>query len=382
MKERLKLMKTNAEVIVIGGGIVGCATAYYLAKLGADVIVLEGSDHIGNGGSSRNGGGVRQSGRDVRELPLVMYGIKNLWPHLSEELGVDCEYHQDGNLRLGKNDRHAEILKKLADSARAAGLDVRMIDGDEVRRINPYLSDEVTVASWCPTDGHANPLTTTLGFYKAARSMGVDFITGERVREFRIVKDRVRKVVTANNTYEAESIFVAAGLDSREILTSVGIDIPMTKSLLECLVTEAEPHMFDQMLGTADADFYGHQTKHGSFVFGGSSGLERFNKDNGTPVTNARTAPCICRGIIRYFPDLADAKIVRTWAGWMDASFDGVPAIGKVDEIAGLFIACAFHGHGFGIAPAVGEQMAKLIVNGTTDIDLHELRYDRYRAKG
>ena len=82
-------MKTKAEVIIIGAGIIGCATAYYLAKNGTDVIVLEGSDYIGNGGSSRNGGGVRQSGRDVRELPLVMYGIKHIWPHLSDELEVD-----------------------------------------------------------------------------------------------------------------------------------------------------------------------------------------------------------------------------------------------------------------------------------------------------
>ena len=93
-----------------------------------------------------------------------MYGIKNLWPSLSEELEVDCEYQQDGNLRLGKNDKHKQILEGLTERAVKVGLDVRMIDGDEVRRINPYLSDEVTCASWCPTDGHANPLTTTLGF--------------------------------------------------------------------------------------------------------------------------------------------------------------------------------------------------------------------------
>ncbi len=166
-------MKSNAEVIVIGGGIIGNSAAYYLAKRGLSVIVLEGSDHIGNGGSSRNGGGVRQSGRDVRELPLVMYGIKNIWPGLSEELETDCEYHQDGNLRLGKNEKHKEILTRLADNSRKCGLDVRMIDGEEVRRINPFLSDEVTCASWCPTDGHANPLTTTLGYYKMARRMGV-----------------------------------------------------------------------------------------------------------------------------------------------------------------------------------------------------------------
>lgn len=133
--------------------------------------------------------------------------------------------------------------------------------------------------------------------------------------------------------------------------------------------------------GTAEADFYGHQTKHGSFVFGGSSGLERYNKDNGTPVNSSKTAPCICRGIMKYFPDLANAKIVRTWAGWMDASLDGAPSLGTVDEIPGLYVACAFNGHGFGIAPTVGEQLAKLVVTGKTDVDIQALHYDRYKAK-
>lgn len=375
-------MSNTAEVIVIGGGVIGNACAYYLVQRGLSVIVLEGSDHIGNGGSSRNGGGVRQSGRDVRELPLVMYGIKNLWPHLSEELGVDCEYHQDGNLRLGKNEKHKQILTNLANNARGCGLDVRMIDGEEVRQINPYLSDEVTCASWCPTDGHANPLTTTLGYYKAARNLGARFISGEKVTELKLVKGRVRKVLTASgNVYEGENVIVAAGFDSRPILGSVGVDVPMTRSLLECLVTEAEPHMFDQMLGTAEADFYGHQTKHGSFVFGGSSGLEPFNKDNGTPVSSSKTAPCICRGIMKYFPDLANAKIVRTWGGWSDKSADGVAVVGAIDEVPGLYTSCGMSGHGFGIAPAVGHQLAQLIATGTTDVDLSTLRYDRFKAK-
>ena len=376
------MISYKADVIIIGGGIIGCATAYYLAKNNISVTVLEASDYIGNGGSSRNGGGVRQSGRDPRELPLVMYGIRNLWPHLSEEIGVDTEYHQDGNLRLGKNAHHREILQGLTDRANKVGLDVRMIDGDEVRKIIPYLSDEVTVASWCPTDGHANPLTTTLGYYKTARKLGARFYTGVKVMELRKVKGELRRVLTDDGSvFEADQIMVAAGYESRKLLGSVGIDVPMTRSLLEALVTEAEPHMFDQMLGTADADFYGHQTKHGSFVFGGSSGFEGFNKDNGTPMTSSITAPAICRGIMKYFPDLADAKIVRTWAGWSDKSADGVPVLGRVEEVPGLIVACAFTGHGFGIAPAIGDQMAKLIMSGTTDIDISALHYDRFKAK-
>lgn len=374
-------MNNHADVIIVGGGIIGCAAAYYLTKKGCSVLVLEGSKDIGNGGSSRNGGGVRQSGRDPRELPLAMYGIKNLWPTLSEELEVDCEYHQDGNLRLGKTEKHLEILQGLTDRAKACGLDVRMIDGDEVRAINPYLSDEVIGASWCPTDGHANPLTTTLGYYKMARRLGARFITEEPVAALRKIKGHLRQVITKDNVYEGDTVILAAGLGSREIAATVGIDIPMQPAMLEALVTEAQPPMFDQMLGTAEADFYGHQTKHGSFVFGGTSGLEGFTKDNHTPVTSSISAPSTCRGIIKYFPVLRDAKIVRTWAGWMDLCADKVPVISTVSEVPGLILACGFSGHGFGIAPAVGTVLSQLALHEPTAVDLHELRYDRFRAK-
>ena len=373
-------MSNNAEIIIIGGGIIGCATAYYLAKKGTSVIVLDKDENIGNGGSARNGGGVRQSGRDPRELPLAMYAVNNLWPNLSEELGVNVEYHKEGNLRLGKTEHHLEILQGLTDRATACGLEVRMIDGAEVRAINPYLSEEVIGASWCATDGHANPLMTTLGYYRAARGMGVQFYTGEEVTELQTVKGKARRVITRKNVFEGEKIIVAAGYESRWILESVGIDIPMSKDLIEALVTEAEAPMFPQMLGTADADFYGHQTDHGSFVFGGASGFESVNKDNGHNMTSSITAPCICRGIMKYIPKLANAKIVRTWAGYEDVSADGVPVIGEIKEVPGLIAACAFTGHGFGISPIVGTLLAEIAREENTTLDLSAFRYDRFKA--
>ena len=371
----------TSDVIIIGAGIIGNACAYYLAKRGYHVIVLEKSDIIGDGGSSRNGGGVRQSGRDPRELPLAMYGIEHLWPTLSDELGYDVEYHKKGNLRLGKTEAHLKTLKKLADSASACGLDVRMIDGDEVRRINPYLSEEVIGASWCPTDGHANPLKATLAYYMAARRMGVTFITGEDVKEIKKIRGRARQVITQTDTYEGDHIVLAAGMASRAIAGTIGIDIPMVKKLIECLVTEAEPKMFEQMLGTAEADFYGHQTDHGSFVIGGSTGFELYKKDNGTPINYSDTVPCICRGIIRYIPLLKDAKIVRAWAGWSDNMKDGVPVIDKVSEVPGLILACGFTGHGFGIAPGVGTVVSQLVAGEEPVCDISGLKYDRFYAK-
>jgi len=374
-------MKNNADVIIIGSGVIGNAAAYYLSKKGHSVIVLDKGDSVGDGGSTRNGGGVRQSGRDKRELPLAMYGIKNLWPNLSEELGVDVEYYQKGNLRLGKTPEHMKILTNLAKNAQDCGLDVNIISGDEVREINPYLSEEVIGASWCPTDGHANPLTTTLGYYRKARELGARFITGEEVIEIRKIKGKARQVVTKNNVYEGNHIILAAGYESRKLAATVGIDIPMNQVLLEVLVTEAQKPMFYQMLGTAEADFYGHQSKHGSFVFGGSSGYESLNKDNGTPTTVSITASCICRGIMKYFPDLKDAKIVRTWAGWIDDCKDHVPVISHVEEVPGLILACAFCGHGFGISPTVGMLLSEMVEGNGTTLDISAFRYDRFKAK-
>lgn len=374
-------MKNCADVIIIGSGVIGNAAAYYLSKKGHSVIVLDKSDSIGDGGSTRNGGGVRQSGRDKRELPLAMYGIKNLWPTLSEELGADVEYYQDGNLRLGKTVEHMKILTNLAKNAVDCGLDVSIISGDEAREICPYLSEEVIGASWCPTDGHANPLMTTLAYYRKARQLGARFITGEEVIEIKKIKGKARQIVTKNNVYEGEHIILAAGYESRKLAATVGIDIPMNKVLLEVLVTEAQPPMFYQMLGTAAADFYGHQSKHGSFVFGGSSGHEAFNKDNGTPTTSSITASCICRGIMKYFPVLQDAKIVRTWSGWIDESVDHVPVLSTVEEVPGLILACAFCGHGFGISPTVGMLLSEMVEGKETTLDISAFRYDRFKAK-
>lgn len=376
-------MNNTADVIIVGGGVVGCATAYYLAKRGiSNVIVLEATKSIGHGGSCRNGGGVRQSGRDVRELPYAMYGIKNLWPTLSEELGVDVEYTQKGNLRLGKTPEHLKKLQTLASNAQSVGLDVRMVDAKEVQEICPYLSKDIIGASWCPTDGHANPLTTTLGYYKRALEMGVRFFTDAQVKELKKVQGKVRKVILTDDTvFEGETVILAAGYESRYIARTVGIDVPMTRLIDECLVTEKQPPMFDIMLGTAGADFYGHQSKHGSFVFGSDCGYESVTdmEDPSALTTNSMTLSASCRAIMDYVPVLKDAKIVRSWCGWLDDSFDGVPFISKVDEAPGLILACGFTGHGFGTAPAVGLMLSQMVAGEDTVVDISALRYDRFK---
>lgn len=375
------MSKRTADVIIIGGGVVGCAAAYYLAKKGVtDIIVLEADKSIGHGGSSRNGGGVRQSGRDVRELPYAMYAVQNMWPTLSEELGMDVEYYQRGNLRLGKTDAHLKKLNTLASNAQALGLDMHVIDGKEVKEICPYLSDEIIGASWCPTDGHANPLLTTLAYYKRALEMGVRFFTEAKVQTLKKIKGVLRQVILeTGEIFEGEQVIVAAGYESRFLARTVGIDVPMTRYFEEALVTEMQPKMFDIMLGTADADFYGHQSQHGSFVFGSESGLEEATDMAPEDLrTSALTLSAGCRAVMGYIPMLADAKIVRSWGGWLDLCYDGVPVISKVKEVPGLILACGFTGHGFGTAPSVGLMLAQMVLGEETVVDISALRYDRF----
>lgn len=375
-------MKTTAEVIIVGGGVVGNAAAYYLAKRGVEVIVLEGSDSIGHGGSSRNGGGVRQSGRDVRELPYAIYGIKNIWPTLSEELGVDVEYVRKGNLRLGLNEDHIKILEGLTANAQGLGLDVTMVSAEEVKDICPHLSDQVVGASWCPTDGHANPMKTTLAYFKRDRELGVTFISGAKVTAIKKIRGKARQVVVEDGTiFEGEHIILAAGYESRFVADSVGINIPMYPYFGSAIVTEAQPKMFDIMLGVATAEIYGHQCAHGSFVFGSGTGLEPTKKpDMDDLKLMSLEGSANCRGIMKYVPKLKDAKIVRTWGGWMDMTPDGVPVISPVEEVPGLIIACGMCGHGFGTAPAVGYMLSQMVVGEKTVCDLTPLRYDRFKS--
>lgn len=244
------------------------------------------------------------------------------------------------------------------------------------------MSEEVMGASWCPSDGNANPLSATLGYYRKARELGVRFVTGEEVLALETVCGAARRAVTKRgNVYEAEKILVAAGYESREITASVGIDIPLIRKYDECIVTEAQPACFQQTLGTADADFYGHQTEHGSFVFGGDCGFEFFHdRKEETTAATANSASCMARNILRYFPALSDVRVIRQWGGWLDKCMDGVPVIDQVDEVPGLFLAAGFSGHGFGIAPAVDLCLSQLITGEKTAVDLSSLAYDRFTA--
>ena len=376
------MQNKSADVLIVGSGLTGCSCAYYCVKKGLSVIVLD-EDIIGNGASSRNGGGVRAFFRNPLEMPLAKYAIANIWSHLSEELGADIEYKQGGNFRLGIGEEEQRILEKLAAEGNAQGLNVKMLYGKEIQDYCPLVSTEVTAGALCVNDGRANPMKTTLAMYSKSRALGAKYYTGQRVAGIGLDKGKISQVTTDDGTvYTTNNVIVTAGQKSSDLLKTAGIDLPIMPVLLEAFVTEAMEHSFDFMLGTARSAFYGHQTNHGSFAFGGGSGLEQYNQRN-YDKNNTRniTAPSVMRGIMHYFPALADLKIIRTWAGWTDHTPDNCCVVGAIDEVPGLYVGAGYSGHGFCMGPVTGKLISELITGAEPCVPYKQLAYNRFKAK-
>lgn len=372
-------MNKTSDVIVIGAGVVGCSAAYYLAKAGLKVTVLERRE-VAFGASGRNGTGARQSGRDNRELPLAMFGVQNIWPTLGEELGEDIEYVQNGNMRMGKTEKDLAALQEIVAANRELGLDIRLLtDIKDIRELLPMVADDVICATWCPTDGHANPMRTTLALYKKARALGAKFITNIKVLKLEKVAGQLRRVYTDDGVFEADRVILCAGYGSRKIMRTVGLDVPMLPQLTESFITEPIPAVTEKYLCAADGSFYAQQQCNGTWLVGGDSNYEIYDANYPREVTFSFSAPRIARFFLEYMPTLAGVKVIRSWSGLLDMCWDGCPVISKVEEVPGLYIGCAFTGHGFGIGPAAGYVLAQMAMDEEPAADLSGLRYDRFR---
>ena len=213
------------DVLIIGGGISGVAAAYLLAREGVSVTLLEqyGLAAMASGWTLA---GVRQSGRDADELPLAMAAV-TVWKDLGEELDADIEYRQNGNLRLARDDAESVIIRQMVDEQRALGLDLEFLDGNAaVRAVAPAISDTVVAASFCPSDGHANPKATVRAYARTAERIGAKIRLGEQVDAILTERDRIVGVRTHMSTYPAAKVVIAAGIHAPALLEPLGLTLP------------------------------------------------------------------------------------------------------------------------------------------------------------
>ena len=368
-------MSEKADIVIIGGGVMGCAIAYNLAKEGLKPVVIEKSD-IGGEASGSNGGGVRQSARNLKEMPLAMESIQ-IYGQLHDELGMDVEYVREGNLRLCTSEEELETMRQAIVNQRESGLELTMLDRQQVLELNPYVGEKVIGASYCATDGHVNPFLVTYGFYLKAKSLGARFFTHEEVKEIQMQKGKVAGVVTDKQQFATDLVVDAAGIAGRKVANMVGLDIPMRPIFSEALITEAYPPLFKQMIGHAKGLFYGRQTQHGSFFWGGFVGTEQFIYREGKPLFHY-IGPAISQMVIDYFPVLKNLNVIRMWSGLIAQMSDAIPVLGYTSEVPGFVFATGFSGHGFGLAPVIGRLISELIMDCQTSMPINDFCYGRF----
>jgi sarcosine oxidase subunit beta len=372
-------MPEKADVVIIGGGVMGCAIAYNLAREGLKPVVIEKSD-IGGEASGANGGGVRQSARNLKEMPLAIESIQ-LYGQLHEELGMDLEYVREGNLRLCTSEEELDTMRRSVENQREANLELEMLDRKQVLNINPHIGDKVIGASFCPTDGHVNPFLVTYAFFQKAKSLGARIVTHEAVKDIRLQKNKVSAVVTDKQTFETDLVVNAAGVSGRNVANMVGLDLPMRPVFSEAMITEPYPPLFKQMIGHAKGLFYGRQTVHGPFFWGGFVGTEQFIHREGKPLVHF-IGPAISSMVIDFFPVLKDVNVIRTWSGLIAQISDAIPVLGYTEEVPGFVFATGFSGHGFGLAPVIGRLIGELIMDCQTSIPISDFCFGRFSKGG
>ncbi len=378
-----------ADVVVVGAGISGAASAYELATAGLQVVLIDryGPAAMASGWTLA---GVRQSGRHPAELPLARRAV-SIWETLAEQLGGPTHYRRRGNLRLARTPEELASLAGMVEEQRAAGLDLSLLDPKQVAQLVPAVSPAVLGASYCPTDGHADPQATVQAFVDAAVRAGAETRFGEDVLSIDTADGRVVGVTTGAGHIPAGRVVLAAGVFGNRLLQPLGLSVPLRVRLVTAVRTAPAAPVLDQVIGVANADCAGRQEVTGRFRFTGGSTEwtgeieDAAMKEGARPRVRPPT-----RGVadaIRLFgaaiPAVLDTPIDEIWAGLIDQTPDALPVLQSVAEPAGLVIAMGFSGHGFCLGPVTGQIAAAMAQDLPVGLPLEPFalaRFDRWNA--
>jgi sarcosine oxidase subunit beta len=367
----------SEQIVIIGGGISGTAAAWELATRGANVTLLERGD-LASMASGWTLAGVRQSGRHPAELPLAQAAVQR-WEVLGEALGADLEYRQGGNLRLAMAPDEVEKIKAVIDTGNAAGIAMTWLEPADVRDLAPFVTEEVYGASLCPTDGHANPVNTVQAFADAATRAGARIVTGAEVISIVTQSGRVTGVATAEATYAADVVIVAAGIYTPQLLAPLEIDFPLLVTHVAAVLTVPARPLLQQVIGLASGGFAGRQQVDGRFRLTVPTGPwpeTRHDEFNVQP-TLAQVEETI--GVsTRVLPGLAELRLERVWGGLIDRTPDVIPVIERSADVAGLVFAAGFSGHGFCLGPVTGAILADLALTGATELPIEPFALARF----
>lgn len=365
----------RTEVAIVGGGVIGCSIAYHLARGGARVQLFEARE-IPSGASAASAGGVRQQGRDPRELRLAIASIAR-WEQLESELEADVHYRRQGHLRVVEDEARLPEVLAWMEEQQAAGLDIRLVAGDELRRTAPGLADTVAFGTFTPDDGHANPILTTKAFAAAAARHGAQSHPFTPVVEIEVESGRARGLRTEAGTVACEHVVLAAGAWSVKLARSLGVVLPIEARGLQMMATTPAPPSLRPVVGALGRSLSLKQVPSGNYVIGGgwpgSIDLER----RASRVWQSSVSGS-ARASSAVFPPLLTTRLERVWVGIEAVCADEVPLLGQLPGIEGLTVATGFSGHGFALSPIIGQVISELILAGRPSHSIAQLSLERF----
>ncbi|MEW6401304.1 MAG: FAD-binding oxidoreductase [Chloroflexota bacterium] len=364
-------MKT--DIAIIGGGIVGCAAAYFLAKKGLRALVIEKDPAVGLQASGRNGGGVRQQARKAA-LPLAMESVK-LWTTLSRELDADLEYIQTGNLKIALDETSAATCEQELAWEHANGLsEVRLISAAECQAFLPGITGKILLGKFCPSDGIANPMRVTPAFARACLKLGVKFLLNTAVTGLLRQGPTVCGVKTASDEIEAQAVINTAGPWAARFNAEAGCPIVIGPGRSQLLITERLPRPFINNWITISGLGYLRPTRSNNLAIG-SAGTRN---DQYSYDVNHHYSAVQADRLSKLIPWLRDLAVIRAFAGITEYTPDGEPYIGAVPGAPGFYVAAGFHGAGFCPGPLTGKILADLIFGNEPCVSLEPFRPDRF----
>lgn len=414
----------EADVVVVGGGIVGCAASYYLSRRGMSTALFE-KDEIGRGQSGRNWGFVRQQGRDPSELPL-MIEANRIWCNATKELGADVEWMQGGNLALAATAERMALFEGWRSTAREHGLDTEILGRAKLRALIPGMEGDWLGGMYTASDGHAEPRKATLAFCAAAKAAGARVFEHCAALRVNTENGGVSEVWTEKGRVRTRCVIGAAGAWSAKLVSPLGLHLPQRWVRSTVARTNAMPRISDAGVWAPGVAF--RQRRDGTLNLGGGGWADHditldslrdarlflpnywrnrklFQFHVGKPLfadllarlpgTPERRHPFsaswakdpppnpaklerMLGEFRKMFPTLADLTVTETWAGYMDATPDALPVLGTAESPRGFVFATGFSGHGFGLGPVAGRLVAELIAEGKTSLGIDSFRFSRF----
>ena len=370
----------KTDVLIIGAGVNGCSIAYNLVKKGFDVTVVE-KDYVASGASGRNGGGIRQQWSTEDNIRLAMESVK-IFERLDEELNYETEYTQGGYLVIAHTEEEVKQFKRNVALQRKLGLPVEYLDASEINEIVPQLNVEgigALGATWCPTDGHADPIKVTLAYYLAAKRLGAKIIKHTKVIGFKKGKDnRITSVLTDKGEIETKYVVNSAGAYSAEVAKLAGVSLPNKPYRHEILITEPVKRFFTPMIISFHDNVYFRQTLDGNIIGGWGDPEEKPGfKLESTKKFLYKMAWLLSR----YMPILKNVRVLRQWAGLYDVTPDARPILGPSEGVENLIQVNGFSGHGFMVSPMTAKIISQYIAGEKTVISLENLGMSRFKGK-